>query len=36
MNYFMFGSIPPRFEEGYETDVNVCTLLIHFDGFGIC
>jgi hypothetical protein len=32
----MFGSIPPRFEEGYETDVNVCCLLIHFDSFGIC
>ena len=27
VNYFMFGSIPPRFEEGYDTHVN-CYILI--------
>ena len=36
VNYFVFGSIPPRFEEGYETHVNVCSLLLRFDSSGIC
>jgi hypothetical protein len=36
VNYFIFGSIPPRFEEGYETHVNICSVLINFDSFGVC